>query len=132
MPDMRWVIQENRAFLRRAVRFIAEPASTSSSTSVPGIPTVGNVHEVVAVGQSARRGWSTSTTTRSRWRTAARSCDGNPNTAVVAGRSAQAGRSAGAIPERARLVDLDRPVGVLLNAVLHFVPDDDEARAIVG
>jgi len=34
-------------------------------------------------------------------------------------------------PDTRRLLDLRRPLGLLLVAVLHFIPDDDEARRAV-
>jgi hypothetical protein len=45
-PDMPLVAQANRAFLRRAVRFLSDQGITHFLDLGSGIPTVGNVHEV--------------------------------------------------------------------------------------
>ena len=45
-PDMPRAAQANRAFLRRAVRFLAERGVRQFLDIGSGIPTVGNVHEV--------------------------------------------------------------------------------------
>ena len=45
-PDMPRAAQANRAFLRRAVRFLADQGVRQFLDIGSGIPTVGNVHEV--------------------------------------------------------------------------------------
>jgi hypothetical protein len=45
-PDVAEVMRANRAFLRRAVRFMIERGITQFLDVGSGIPTVGNVHEV--------------------------------------------------------------------------------------
>ncbi len=130
VPDMRWVISENRSFLRRAVRFMVSEGIDQFVDLGSGIPTVGNVHEVVASlnprGRVVYIDHDPVAVAHSR-----AILNGNPNTAVIAG-DLRSPKAVLANPELQRVVDLSRPVGVLLNAVLHFVPDDDEAGAIVA
>jgi S-adenosyl methyltransferase len=66
------VARESRAFLRRAVRYLAGEAGVRQFLDIgTGLPTAENTHEVA---QRSRRtpGSSTSTTTRSSWPTPAR------------------------------------------------------------
>ena len=44
-PDLPTIMQSNRAFLRRAVRYAAEHGISQFLDIGSGIPTVGNVHE---------------------------------------------------------------------------------------
>lgn len=130
VPDMPWVIQENRAFLRRAVRFIAESGIDQFVDLGSGIPTVGNVHEVLAaINPDATVAYVDHDPVAVAHSRAI--LDGNPRTAVIAA-DLRHPADVLAHPELRRLIELDRPVGVMLNAVLHFVPDDAQASEIVG
>jgi len=130
VPDMPWIIQENRAFMRRAVRYILDQGVDQFVDLGSGIPTVGNVHEVVAiVNPSARVVYvdhDPVAVAHSRV-----ILDGNPLSSIVPG-DLRSPSEVLANRDLLRLVDLARPVGVLLNAVLHFVPDDAEASGIVA
>jgi trans-aconitate methyltransferase len=129
VPDMPWVIRENRAFLRRVVRYLVGQGIDQFVDLGSGIPTVGNVHEVAqAVNPSARVAYVDHDQVAVAHSRAI--LDGNENTTVVSG-DLRAPTEVLAHPELGRLIDLQRPVGVLLNAVLHFVPDDVQAAAIV-
>jgi hypothetical protein len=130
VPDMPWVIQHNRAFLRRAVRFMVGQGIDQFIDLGSGIPTVGNVHEVAqAADPGARVAYvdiDPVAVTHSR-----AILGGDPRATVIA----EDLRRPSTVLENGTLralVDLDRPVGVLLNAVLHFVPDNDEATGIVS
>jgi hypothetical protein len=130
VPDMPWVIQENRGFLRRAVRYILDQGIDQFLDLGSGIPTVGNVHEVVASINPAGRvvyvDHDPVAVAHSR-----AILEDNAQTAVIAG-DLRSPADVLAVEEVRRLIDLDKPVGVLLNAVLHFVPDDAEAASIVA
>ncbi len=45
-PELPLIMQANRAFLRRAVRYLVRAGTTQSLDIGSGIPTEGNVHEV--------------------------------------------------------------------------------------
>jgi hypothetical protein len=129
MPDMPWIVHENRAFLRRAVRFMAQSGVDQFVDLGSGIPTVGNVHEIVAAVNPAGRvvyvDHDPIAVAHSR-----AILDGNPDATVIPA-DLRSPADVLAHPDLRRLVDLDRPVGVILNAVLHFVTDDGEAAGIV-
>ncbi|MGW3111495.1 SAM-dependent methyltransferase [Streptomyces sp. NPDC001091] len=129
LPGLPRIMQANRAFLRRAVRFAADQGIDQFLDIGSGIPTFGNVHEIA---QTARPGARVVYV------------DHDPvavahSQAVLAG-NADAGVVAADLrkpqeiltsPEAARLIDLDRPVALLLVAVLHFLEDaDDPHRAV--
>jgi len=56
LPDMPLIAQENRAFLRRAVRFLAAQAAIGQFLDFgSGLPTQGNVHEVARQAMATAR-----------------------------------------------------------------------------
>ncbi|MFI5844397.1 SAM-dependent methyltransferase [Catenuloplanes sp. NPDC051500] len=130
MPDLPRHAQENRAFLRRAVRALVAEGIDQFVDLGSGIPTVGNVHEVAqALNPDARIAyvdWDPVALAHSRAILA-----GNPNATVVAGDLRKPAELL-AEPALAAAVDLARPFAILLVSVLHFVPDDDKPEEIVA
>ena len=129
-PDMPRVMQANRAFLRRAVRFMLDQGVLQFLDIGSGIPTVGNVHEVAQDAVPDARVVYVDTdpiaVAHSRAILA-----GDDRTAVV--------QADGCDPEALLaddhvrgLLDLDRPVGLLMVAVLHFVPDERDLPGILA
>ncbi|MFH9434417.1 SAM-dependent methyltransferase [Streptomyces rochei] len=130
MPGLPKIMQANRAFMRRAVRFAAAEGVDQFLDIGSGIPTFGNVHEVAA---------------RSRPGSRVVYVDHDPvavahSEAVLAGRD-DAGVVAAdllkphdilASPQVERLIDLNRPVALLLVAILHFVEDADDPYGAVA
>ncbi|WP_280483849.1 SAM-dependent methyltransferase [Nocardia farcinica] len=123
VPDLPRLALSNRAFLRRAVRFLVDAGITQFADIGSGIPTVGNVHEVA---QSLDP------------RVRVLYIDIDPVAVAHARSILRDNDNADAVeadlrkPEdllaRVResgLIDLDRPVGLLLIAVLHLLADDD-------
>ena len=122
-PDARETMRVNRAFLARAVRFLAGEAGIRQFLDVgSGIPTMGNVHAIAQLmTQDAKVLY----------------VDNDP-VAVLHSRAILAhNQSATAIHadlrqpreilehrDLASLLDLSQPVALLLVAVLHFLPDD--------
>ena len=78
-----------------------------------------------------RRGSSTSTSTRSRSRTAVTSSPATPTRPSCAPTCATS-ESILASEEVHALLDFDQPVAVLMLAVLHFVPDEDDPAGVVA
>lgn len=130
MPGLPKVMQANRAFMQRAVRFALDEGIDQFLDVGSGIPTFGNVHEVA---QSARPG--------------ARVVyiDHDPvavahSQAVLAGNEDAAAAAADlrkpleilASDEVQGLIDLNRPVALLLVAILHFVEDEDDPYGAVA
>jgi S-adenosyl methyltransferase len=131
-PNSRIPPAENRAFLRRAVRYLAQEVGIRQFLDIgTGIPTSPNVHEIVQeVAPEARVVY----------------VDNDPIVlaharALLA--SSAAGRTAYvqadlqdvdailASAEVREVLDLDQPVGLLLLAILHFVSDDDDPYGLV-
>lgn len=129
-PELPQIMQANRAFLRRAVRFAVHQGITQFLDIGSGIPTVGNSHEVarrldpqarvvyvdvdpVAVAHS-------------------RAILGDETDTIVVQADMRDPERILDDPAVRDTIDFDRPVAVLLVAVLHFVPDEDDPHAVVG
>ncbi|WP_439098555.1 SAM-dependent methyltransferase [Amycolatopsis vastitatis] len=126
LPSGRQVAASNRAFLRRAVRYMITQFLDLGS----GIPTVGNVHEVA---QNANPGcrvvyvdYDEVAVAHSRL-----ILEGNPNATVVAADLCHP-HAVLTSPDVQTMLDFSRPIGLLMVAVFHFVPDDLRPREIVA
>lgn len=129
-PSIALAARTNRSFLRRAVRALAEAGVDQFLDLGSGIPTVGSVHEVArTLNPDARVVYvdvEAVAVAQSRAILA-----GTPNTAVIAADMRQPDQVLGH-PDLRALLDLNRPVAVLMVAVLHFVPDSQDPASIVG
>jgi hypothetical protein len=125
--------RENRAFLGRAVRFLAGEAGIRQFLDVgTGLPTTNNVHEVAqAVAPSCRVVYA----------------DNDPLvlaharallTSSPAGRTAyihadlRDPRSILADPSVREVLDFGQPIALMLVAVLHFVPDEFKPAQVLA
>jgi SAM-dependent methyltransferase len=128
--DVREVARANRAFVGRAVRFIAESGVTQFLDIGAGLPTQENVHEVARrVAPDARIVYVDNdpvVLTHAR----ALLVD-NPGTIAVDGDVTEPEAILDHPDVRAHL-DLDRPFAILLTAILHLFPDDAEVERMVG
>ncbi|MFF7177435.1 SAM-dependent methyltransferase [Streptomyces sp. NPDC008121] len=129
MPGLPKVMQANRAFMRRAVRFAVDSGITQFLDIGSGIPTFGNVHEIAQAADPAARvvyvDHDPVAVAHSR-----AVLEGNDGAAVVSA-DLRKPREILDNPEVERLLDLDKPVALLLVAVLHFLEDQDEpAKAV--
>jgi SAM-dependent methyltransferase len=129
-PDVRVFAQANRAFLGRAVRFLAESGIRQFLDIGSGIPTEGNVHEVAQQAAPGSR---------------VVYADIDP-VAIAHSRALLAGNQDAAIingdlrePEKVlanddtqRLIDFGQPAGLLLMVVLHFIADAEDPWRIVA
>lgn len=130
VPDVPLIAHANRAFLRRAVRFLVAAGIRQFLDLGSGVPTAGNVHEVARqVAPDARVVY----------------VDVDP-VAVTEGQQIMAGDEQTVVlqedarrPERIvghpavrGLLDFDRPIGVVLASLLHFIPDADDPYAVVA
>jgi hypothetical protein len=129
VPSLPQVLQQNRAFLRRAVRYLVDQGIRQFVDLGSGIPTVGNVHEVAqAIDPRSRVVYvDTDPVAVAHSRVI---LDGNPLATIIPADLRQPAQVLGD-SELRQLIDLDEPVGVLLVAVLPFVPDTAEATGIV-
>jgi hypothetical protein len=128
-PDMPELARQVRRFLRTAVGVMVQDGVTQFIDIGAGIPTVGNVHEVAArLNPAVRVAYVDHDPVAVAHGRAILA--GNPNAIAIQGDLRQPEKIL-TDPALRDLIDLDRPVGLLLIAVLHFVVDDDPDR-IVG
>ncbi|MGE5155886.1 MAG: SAM-dependent methyltransferase, partial [Betaproteobacteria bacterium] len=129
LPHVREAAQANRAFLGRAVRYLAEQGIDQFIDIGSGLPTQGNVHEIAhAVRPEARVVYVDIDPLA-----VAESLDllAQDDRATAVRGDLREPEAILAHPEVRRVLDLNRPVGLLLFAVLHFVIDDDLAYGVV-
>ncbi|MFF1477205.1 SAM-dependent methyltransferase [Streptomyces sp. NPDC058301] len=130
IPGLPKVMQANRAFMRRAVRFALDEGITQFLDIGSGIPTFGNVHEVAQSAIPEARvvyvDHDPVAVAHSR-----AVLEGNERAGVLAADLRKPQDILGS-SEVSRLLDLERPVALLLVAVLHFVEDADDPRAAVA
>jgi hypothetical protein len=131
VPDGRTVARESRAFLRQAVRYLAGEAGIDQFIDIgAGLPTQGNVHEVAqAVNPQATVVYVDYDPMVLTWGRALLAT--NPHTTVI---TADLRRPDTILtnPDLHELVDLTRPVAVLLVSVLHLLPDGDNPTSIAA
>ncbi|MDJ0345586.1 SAM-dependent methyltransferase [Streptomyces sp. H10-C2] len=129
-PGLPKIMQANRAFMRRAVRYAVDRGITQFLDIGSGIPTFGNVHEVAqAASPGARVLYVDSDPVAVAHSRAV--LEGNP-TARIAAADLRKPQSILASPEADSLLDFDQPVALLLVAVLHFLADEDDPAAAVA
>jgi hypothetical protein len=132
-PAIRTAAKQNRAFLRRAVTFLAEEAGIRQFLDVgTGLPTVDNVHDVAQrIAPESRVVY----------------VDNDPLVLVHA-RALLTSSSEGATayidadlhePQKImnnsavrETLDFSQPIALMLVAILHFIPDDADPYAVVG
>ncbi len=130
MPDLRGVVLNHRAFLRRAVRYLLGQGVRQFLDLGSGIPTVGNVHEIAQVADAEARivyvDIDPVAVAHSR-----SLLNGNGRVSVL---QADVRDFEGVLnsPEVDKQLDFDEPVAVLMIALLHFVPDDEDPRSIIA
>ncbi|WP_433801375.1 SAM-dependent methyltransferase [Actinomycetospora sp. CA-084318] len=120
--DVVTLARENRAFLRRAVRFLLAAGIDQFLDLGSGVPTMGNVHEVVARSRSSARVAYTDVDSIAAAHGRALLADvptASYSTVDVADVDAVL-----AAPGVRGLLDLRRPVGLLACSVLQHIRDD--------
>ena len=130
-PNIRNMARANRAFLGRAVRFLAREAGIRQFLDIgSGIPTENNVHQITQHAASAARVVYAD----------------NDEVAVAHSRLLLEDAQDAAViqadlrepakiladPETQALIDFTQPVAVLLVAVLHLIADSDDPARIVA
>jgi hypothetical protein len=119
MPEVRQLARENRAFLRRSVRYMTAAGIRQFIDIGAGLPTVGNTHEVAQrEAPEARVVYVDNdpiVLTHGRALLAE-----NGNTTIVTADMRDPAQVIGHDDVRS-LIDFDRPVGVLLIAMTHFL-----------
>ncbi|MFG2335645.1 SAM-dependent methyltransferase [Streptomyces yangpuensis] len=130
MPGLPKIMQANRAFMRRAVRHAVAEGVTQFLDIGSGIPTFGNVHEIARAASPAARVVYVDHDPVAVAHSHAVLVD-DEHTGVVAA-DLRKPKEILAAPEVGRLLDLERPVALLLVAVLHFLEDTDRPYEAVA
>ena len=121
LPNVARIARANRAFLRRAVRFAAESGIRQFLDLGSGIPTGPNVHEIArGVAPGSRVVYVDIDPTAVLY--ARHMLGDDPQVTVAHGDLCNPAALLDQPPVRGTL-DLSRPVGILMVAVLHFIPD---------
>lgn len=128
MPEVRQLALENRAFLRRAVTFMAAAGIRQFIDIGAGLPTAGNTHEVAQASAPGSRVVyvDNDPIVLSHGRALLAT---NADTTVVTADLRDPGDVVGREEVR-KLIDFDQPVGVLLIAMTHFLHDDERDRVM--
>jgi hypothetical protein len=130
-PESADVARQNRAFLGRMVRFLTEEKGIRQFLDIgSGLPTASNVHEVAqSCAPGSRVVYVDNDVT----------VLAHARALLVSTPEGQCGyvqsdlRDTGSIITRAgEILDFSKPVAILLIAILHFVPDQDDPWGIVG
>ncbi|WP_374984702.1 SAM-dependent methyltransferase [Streptomyces fradiae] len=130
LPGLPKIMQANRAFMRRAVRHAVGEGVTQFLDVGSGIPTFGNVHEVARqAAPDARVVYVDHDPVAVAHSKAV--LDGDDR-ADIAAADLRKPHDILNSPEVGRLLDLDRPVALLLVAVLHFLEDADRPHEAVA
>jgi hypothetical protein len=129
-PDIRLGALANRAFLRRAVKFLCQQGVDQFLDIGSGIPTSGNVHEVAQKVNPAAHVVYVDIDPVAVIHSQAILQD-NPNASIIQEDIHNIEKIL-EHPTFTGLIDLHRPLGVLLLSVLHFVIDDGQLQSILG
>ncbi|MFF5262638.1 SAM-dependent methyltransferase [Actinomadura viridis] len=130
IPEARTAARQNHLFIGRAVRYLVKQGVRQFIDIGTKLPARGNVHEVAAESAPDAR---------------VVFADGDPvvlaharallsgtGSTVVARADPRRPETLLDDPEVRALIDFDRPVAVILDRVLHFIEDVDEAAAAVA
>ena len=129
-PEADKVAISNRQFVRRSVRFCGAAGIDQFLDLGSGVPTVGNVHEIVQRANPAAH---------------VVYVDNEPVAYEATRELLREDELAGAVfadlrqpasvldaPETRRLLNFSRPVALLINAALHYVPDSADLAGILA
>lgn len=128
MPEIRELAQENRAFLRRAVRYMARQGIRQFIDIGSGLPTVGNTHEIAQqVIPDARVVYVDNDPVVLAHGRAILASDDNTSVATAdMHRPEEVLRH----PETTRLIDFTQPVGILMIAMVHFLTLEERSSVM--
>src|SRR5580704_16075759 len=129
-PEVPSVSKANRAFLGRAVRYLAGEAGIRQFLDLgTGLPTKGNVHQIAqAITPGAHVVYVDNDPMVFAHARALKTGDG---TAVIHA-DLRAPDTILSHPETRRLIDFSQPLAILFVAVLHYVPDPDAHEAVAA
>ena len=131
-PSIRVAALANRAFMGRAVELLSRLGVRQFLDIGAGIPAPGNTHELAqAIAPETSVVYVDNDPLVMAHLRALTTCPG-PGCSACVEADVRAYREILAHPQVHETLDLTRPVGLLLVAVLHFVSEDDDPYEIVG
>jgi hypothetical protein len=130
-PGIRLSAQANRAFLARAVRYLAGTEGIRQFLDIgTGLPTANNTHEVAqAVAPASRIVYADNDPLVLAHARALLTSSPEGATAYLDADLRDTGKI---LEQAAATLDLGQPVAIMLIAILHYIPDLAEARDIVA
>jgi SAM-dependent methyltransferase len=130
LPNLQDAIRANRAFLGRVVHHLAADLGVTQFLDLgSGVPTVGNVHEVVRYVNPSARVVYVDIDPIAIAHARALLADVDGVEAILA--DLRQPESVLSHPLVRETLDLNAPIAVLMYAVLHFIPDAEHPEAIV-
>jgi hypothetical protein len=131
LPSIRAAAQANRAFLRRAVEYLAGEAGIRQFLDIgTGLPTVSNTHEVAQrIAPDCRIVYVDNDPIVLAHARALLTSTPEGATAYI---QADARNPQGILRQAAAELDFSQPVAVILVAILHFISDEDMPGEIVA
>jgi hypothetical protein len=130
-PDIDSTVRANRAFLGRAVRYLAADAGIRQFLDIgTGIPTAGNTHEVAQAAAPESRVVYVDYDPVVLAHARALLVSGEQGATDYIDADLRDTKSI--LARAAELLDFTRPVAVTLIAILHAIPDADDPHAIVA
>lgn len=131
-PDVAKTARANRAFLHRAVRFLANDVCIDQYLDIgTGIPGEGNTHEIAQAAIPEARVVYVDNDPMVLTHARARLRSGKCGAVAYVDADLRDPVAILGDPELARVLDLGRPVALLLMAVLHFIEDSDDPYGVV-
>ena len=132
-PAVRIGARENRAFLGRAVRYLAVEAGVRQFLDIgSGLPTTNNVHEVAqAEAPSSRVVYADNDPLVHAHARALLTSAPEGRTAYIRA-DVREPESILSSPVTREALDFSKPVALMLVAVLHFIPDEDRPTEILS
>jgi hypothetical protein len=128
-PGMREAARANRAFLGRVVRFLADAGIRQFLDIGSGVPTEGNVHEVArAVAPDSRVVYVDTDLVAIAH---SKSILAGDDKATIIEADLREPEAILGHPEVDRLIDFERPVGLLMVTVLHYIRDEENPGDLV-
>ena len=130
-PNIVFTVRTNRAFLARSVTYLARDAGVRQFLDIgTGIPTANNTHEVAQrLAPESRIVYADNDPVVL---THAQALLRSTPEGACAYLDADLREPGQILAAAAETLDFSKPVGVMLIAVMQFIADDDDARAITG
>jgi hypothetical protein len=130
IPEAGVGAQANRAFLRRVVRHLADAGVRQFLDLGSGIPTLGNVHEIAQRAAPGAKVVYVDVDPVAVAHSRELLAD-NPDATVIQ-QDLRRPTAVLSSPEVRSVIDFSQPVAVMMIAVMHFIPAEDDPAGIIA